>query len=202
MKQFLLLSTLFFFFQSLAFSQDWELKKNKAGIKVYTKSNPLSPFNLLKAESEIEVNVDQMLKLIFDVNSHKKWVYNTVQSVLIKKKDTYDIWYYGETYAPWPVSNRDLILHLKAVTDSLTGICTVKAVSEPKLKPLVPGKIRVPRSVSEWKLIPVSKNVTRVIYTLDIDPGGSLPAWLVNFASVEGPYLSFLKIREMLLNHD
>jgi hypothetical protein len=38
-----------------------------------------------------------------------------------------------------------------------------------------------------------------VIYTLDIDPGGSLPSWLVNFASIEGPYLSFLKMRALLL---
>ena len=169
------------------------------GVKVFTKANPNSPFNLLKAECEINVGINQMLTLIYDVNRHTEWVYNSVQSVLIKKNSTYDIIYYGETYAPWPVSNRDLVIHLTAATDSITGICNITAISEPKLKPLVKGKIRIPRSVSKWKLIPVNNQTTHVIYTLDIDPGGSLPAWLVNFASVEGPYLSFLKMKAILL---
>lgn len=190
------------FFTIISFyghAQDWVLKKNKDGVKVYTKHNHKSPFNLLKAESQIGVSIDKMLELIFDVNKHKLWVYNTVQSVLIKKIGPYELLYYGETYAPWPVSNRDLILHLTAKLDSITGICKINAISEPHLKPLVNGKVRVPRSVSEWTLIPINQNKTKVIYTLDIDPGGHIPAWLVNFASVEGPYLSFIKMRELLL---
>ena len=179
-------------------AQDWELKKNKEGVKVFTKSNPISPFDLLKAECNINVGTNQLLELIFDVSRHTEWVYNSVQSVPIKKISQYDIIYYGETYAPWPVSNRDLIIHLKAITDSTSGICNITAISEPTLKPLVDGKIRVPRSISKWKLTPINDQTTHVIYTLDIDPGGSLPAWLVNFASIEGPYLSFLKMKAIL----
>ncbi len=179
-------------------AQDWQLKKNKDGIQVFTKSNPNSPFDLLKAECVINVSINQMLTLIFEVSRHTEWVYNAVQSVPVKKNSLYDIIYYGETYAPWPVSNRDLVIHLSAKTDSTSGLCQVTAISEPKLMPLVEGKIRVPRSVSKWKLIPINNQTTRVIYTLDIDPGGSLPAWLVNFASVEGPYLSFVKMKAIL----
>ncbi len=199
MKKYLFKIIIFFQFALTCKAQDWELKKNQEGVKVYTKSNANSPFDLLMAECEVNAGINQMLALIYDVSRHTEWVYNSVQSVLIKKNSTYDIIYYGETYAPWPVSNRDLVIHLTAFTDSLTGICNITAISEPKLKPLVKGKIRIPRSVSKWKLIPINKQTTRVIYTLDIDPGGSLPSWLVNFASIEGPYLSFLKMRALLL---
>lgn len=181
------------------FAQQWTLKKDKEGIRVYTTENPTSPFDLLKAECDIAVGIKQLLDLIFDVSQHTRWVYNSVQSVPLKKISTYNLIYYGETYAPWPVSNRDLAIHLIAETDSVTGICTIKAISEPHLKPQVDGKIRVPRSISLWKLTPINKNLTHIVYTLDIDPGGSLPAWLVNFASIEGPYLSFLKMREILI---
>jgi hypothetical protein len=199
LKKYLFKIIIFFQFALTCKAQDWELKKNQEGVKVYTKSNANSPFDLLMAECEVNAGINQMLALIYDVSRHTEWVYNSVQSVLIKKNSTYDIIYYGETYAPWPVSNRDLVIHLTAFTDSLTGICNITAISEPKLKPLVKGKIRIPRSVSKWKLIPINKQTTRVIYTLDIDPGGSLPSWLVNFASIEGPYLSFLKMRALLL---
>ncbi len=199
MKKYIFKIILFFQFALTCTAQDWELKKNQEGVKVFTKSNANSPFDLLMAECEVNAGINQMLALIYDVSRHTEWVYNSVQSVLIKKNSTYDIIYYGETYAPWPVSNRDLVIHLTAFTDSITGICNITAISEPKLKPLVKGKIRIPRSVSKWKLIPINKQTTRVIYTLDIDPGGSLPSWLVNFASIEGPYLSFLKMRALLL---
>ncbi len=199
MKKYIFKIILFFQFALTCTAQDWELKKNQEGVKVFTKSNANSPFDLLMAECEVNVGINQMLALIYDVSRHTEWVYNSVQSVLIKKNSTYDIIYYGETYAPWPVSNRDLVIHLTAFTDSITGICNITAISEPKLKPLVKGKIRIPRSVSKWKLIAINKQTTRVIYTLDIDPGGSLPSWLVNFASIEGPYLSFLKMRALLL---
>ncbi len=199
MKKYLFKIIIIFQFALTCTAQDWELKKNQEGVKVYTKSNANSPFDLLMAECEVNAGINQMLALIYDVSRHTEWVYNSVQSVLIKKNSTYDIIYYGETYAPWPVSNRDLVIHLTAFTDSITGICNITAISEPKLKALVKGKIRIPRSVSKWKLIPINKQTTRVIYTLDIDPGGSLPSWLVNFASIEGPYLSFLKMRALLL---
>jgi hypothetical protein len=199
LKRYLFISVISLLFVIKVDAQVWELKKNNDGIKVYTKKNKQSPFDLLKAECEISVSVDQMLNLIFNVSRHTEWVYNAVQSVLIKSNATYDILYYGETYAPWPVSNRDLIIHITAVTDSLTGVCTIKATSDPNLRPKVAGKIRVPRSISIWKLTPINSKNTHVTYTLDIDPGGSLPAWLVNYASVEGPYLSFLKMKEILL---
>jgi len=180
-------------------AQSWELKKNKEGVKVYTKSNPVSAFDLLKAECDIDVDVNQLLTLIFDVSKHTQWVYNAIQSVPIARLGTFDIIYYGETYAPWPVSNRDLIIHLTAKTDSTTGICTIYGISEPYRKPLVSNKVRVTRSKSVWTLIPIDSKTTHVMYTLDIDPGGSLPAWLVNFASTEGPYLSFKKMKSILL---
>ena len=183
-------------------AQNWQLKKDKDGVQVYTQSNPSSAFDLLKAECVINARLTEILNLIFDVDSHTAWVYNCVQSKLIKKNNLYDIVYYAETYAPWPVSNRDLVIHLKAITDSTNAQISIHGVSEPKLKGPVEGKIRVPRSIANWKLIPINQSTTRIIYTLDIDPGGSLPAWLVNFASVEGPYLSFQKMKALLIKND
>jgi len=31
-----------------------------------------------------------------------------------------------------------------------------------------------------------------------IDPGGSLPVWLVNMAMAEGPYLTFVNLKKQL----
>ena len=38
----------------------------------------------------------------------------------------------------------------------------------------------------------------KVSYFLNVDPGGSIPAWLVNLAVAEGPYESFRNLKRQL----
>jgi hypothetical protein len=149
-----------------AFADDWSLKKNKNNLLIYTKSNPNSAFNLLKVVCDVDASASEMLSLIFDVSTHTKWVYNCVQSKVIKKTNDLNIYYYGETYAPWPVTNRDLVLHLTATQDSSTKIVTVKAISVPTLLPEVDGLVRVKQSESIWILTPIANGKLHIIYTL------------------------------------
>jgi hypothetical protein len=37
-----------------------------------------------------------------------------------------------------------------------------------------------------------------IVYTFEADPGGSLPAWLVNSFADKGPYESFRKLSDIL----
>ena len=139
----------------------------------------------------------EILNLLLDVRCHTKWVYNTLVSVPIKVVSDTELYYYGETYAPWPVSNRDLVLHVKGNIDYANEIIEINVHSTPGLIPEKKGKVRVPRSHSHW-IIKKTPQGCAITYTLDIDPGGRLPAWLVNFASVEGPFLSFTEMKKIL----
>ena len=47
----------------------------------------------------------------------------------------------------------------------------------------VPGSGNVRESAGSWTLIPVSAERTVVVYRLRTDPGGRLPAWLVDLAA-------------------
>jgi hypothetical protein len=57
--------------------------------------------------------------------------------------------------------------------------------------------IRVPFFDGSWK-INKGVNVLKVTYTLRIDPGGLVPAWLANLAMAEGPFVSFQKLKKQL----
>jgi hypothetical protein len=182
-------------------NEGWELKKEKKGVKVFTKKNPETAFNLLKTECFMPYTLKQLLSVITDVEGHTKWVYNAIVTSPIKIISDMEFFYYGETYAPWPASNRDLVFHVNVVQNPATKIIEINAISVPKMLPEVPGKVRVPRSNSHWILRPEPGGVF-VTYTLDIDPGGSLPAWLVNMATVDGPYLSFEALKKVLKEND
>ena len=57
------------------------------------------------------------------------------------------------------------------------------------------GVVRMPRLVGSYDLRPVEAG-TRVVYTVDSDPGGRLPAWLVKRASKDLPYFTLKNLRE------
>jgi hypothetical protein len=53
----------------------------------------------------------------------------------------------------------------------------------------------MPRLVGEYDLLSVGPTRTRVTYLLDIDPGGSLPAFIVTRTSRDMPLHTMLGLR-------
>jgi hypothetical protein len=45
--------------------------------------------------------------------------------------------------------------------------------------------------------MPTAKTIS-IVYIFDAEPGGSLPAWVVNMFTDKGPYESFKKLSELL----
>jgi hypothetical protein len=51
----------------------------------------------------------------------------------------------------------------------------------------VPGLVRVPRTRSRWEFRAQGENATAVVYQQHLDPGGMLPAFILNRAAVDNP---------------
>ncbi|HET9826696.1 MAG TPA: START domain-containing protein [Chitinophagaceae bacterium] len=184
---------------STAFSQyKWKLSKDKDGIKVYLAENPKSKFKSIKDECTLAGNFDKLIAVLTDIEHLKDWVYNTKMSYLIKKITAYDLYYYTETSIPWPMSNRDAVVHLRILKDSAQNFMKISSTNENRLVPEKDGKVRVIYSLINWYVtMPTSRTIS-IVYTFEADPGGSLPAWLVNSFADKGPYESFRKLSEIL----
>jgi len=181
------------------FSQyKWKLSKDKDGIKVYLAENPKSKFKSIKVECTLQGSFDKLIGVLTRVDHLSDWVYNTKTSYLIKKITLYDLYYYTETSIPWPMSNRDAVVHLKIIKDSLQRFVKVSAISEPLFIPERNDKVRIPRSNVYWYVTMPTKNTVSIVYTFEADPGGNLPAWVVNSFADKGPYESFKKLSELL----
>ena len=96
------------------------------------------------------------------------------------------------------MSNRDAVIHTKIGRDSLNRFLTVRSVADAAYSPEVSGKVRVKRSNVNWYVTTASASAIRIVYTLEADPGGSIPAWLVNSFVEKGPYESFKKLKVLL----
>lgn len=197
------LKLLFPFFCSLfaftAFSQyNWKLTKDKDGIRVYQSEVKGSNYKSIKVECTLEGTYDKLMAILNDVNLHKNWVYNNKTSALLKRISPTEFYYYSETSLPWPMTNRDAVVHLRMTKDSLNRFVKVVAIAEPTYIPQKSGKVRVPQSNVQWYVTMPSTKTIHIIYTFEADPGGSVPPWLVNSFADKGPYESFKKLGQLL----
>lgn len=182
-----------------AFAQNnWELKQDKEGIKVYTKNMDNSAFRAIKTVCTIDATPSVLTAVLLDINNSTEWVYATKKAVLLKQPSPDELYYYSEIAVPWPVSNRDFIVRLKVTQDERTRAVTVVADNQPTYLPENKNIVRVPQSYSKWVIEPLPNNQVKIEYILQVDPGGTVPAWLINLFATKGPFESFKSLREQV----
>ena len=197
MKKKLLLISISFFWLSGAMAQGkWELKKNQNGIAIYTRTAAKGNIKELRVVCELNTTQDRLINTLQNIAGYSDWVYSNKKSEILKKTDAPSIIYYTQSKLPWPIKDRDLVieLNIKRSPDALA----VEAKSLPSYLPDKAGYIRVPYSLALWKVTQAPGNNLKVDYVFSVDPGGSIPSWLINATLTVGPYNSFVKLREVL----
>jgi hypothetical protein len=64
--------------------------------------------------------------------------------------------------------------------------------------PVKDGIVRIEHSVGKWIITPIDSSHVKIEYTLHLDAGGSVPAWLLNMFITQGPMESFKKLKDQL----
>jgi hypothetical protein len=170
---------------------EWKLKNEKNGIKVYTSEVTGSKFKAIKVDCELQATLSQIVKVLLDIKGCPEWLYHTKLCVLIKEVSPSELYYYSEISIPWPAQNRDFVAHLKVYQNAETKVVTIHGPAVPGFVPVKDGLVRVQSSKGLWIITPLTNSRVKVVYTLQLDPGGNIPAWLVNLFAAEGPMKSF-----------
>lgn len=175
----------------------WKLKKNQDGIQVFTGHSESSSIKSVKVECTINATLHQLIALIIDVNKQPEWVYKALLSRQVKEIAPNNLFFYSQVELPWPCCNRDFIMHLQIhqQSDSLT-IIDSRAASD--MLPVNKGIERVKKSKSHWEISTMSHGMLHIVYTIEFEPGGAIPAWLVNLFLTKGPFESFSRLKECL----
>jgi hypothetical protein len=181
---------------SVKSQENWALKKDKYGIKVFTRKTGGFRFDELKVECEFEGRISQLAAVLLDADNHYRWVYKTTKSQLLKATGTADIFFYNEIECPWPLENRDIVVHMNLIQNRENKVMTVEAQNADGYLPVNNKIVRVKYSRVTWTVTPLNDKQFKVDYRIQIDPGGSVPAWLVNLSISKGPFESFMKLKE------
>ncbi|WP_426670107.1 START domain-containing protein [Mucilaginibacter sp. McL0603] len=170
---------------------DWNLKNEKNGIKVYSSQVSNSKFKAIKVECELNATASQLVEVLLDIKACPEWLDHTKSCTLLKQVSPSELYYYSEVSIPWPVQNRDFVAHLVVHQNPETKVVTMDGPAVSGFVPIKEGIVRVHSSRSLWIITPLKKGLVKVVYTLQVDPGGNVPAWLVNLLATQGPMKSF-----------
>jgi hypothetical protein len=132
-------------------------------------------------------------------DSYPQWVYKCGKSSTIKKISETEVIHYQTVVAPWPVDNRDFVVNVRLSQDPASKVITIISTSKPDYILKVAEHVRITEFKASWTLSPKKDGTIEVVYQLLVNPGGYVPAWLVNLAVVEGPYETTLHLKEWVM---
>jgi hypothetical protein len=182
------------------FSQtgEWKLQKDENGIKIYTRHAEGFAIDELKTESIVKAPVAAVVGVIVDADRYHDWIYACSESHVLQKISDSEQYQYQVNDIPYPLSDRDIVIHLRVWKDSLLNTIRTSSIGEPTYIPPKPGLVRVPVFLAEYEIVPLEGGKVKIIYQLKFDPGGSIPDWVVNLFLVKAPFESTLKMREVM----
>ncbi|WP_439556786.1 START domain-containing protein [Dyadobacter sp.] len=178
--------------------EQWKFVIEKEGIQVYSKEVADSKIKALQVQCRINAPTTEIVALLMDVDAATDWVSHTKSCKLVRRVSASELYYYSEISLPWPLENRDFVARVSVSQNPATGIVTVDAPAVGGMVPVKKGVVRISKSTGVWHLTPLNAKQTQVQYTLQLDPGGAIPAWLVNSLSSQGPIDSFMNMKKRL----
>lgn len=178
------------------FAQNWELRKETDGVKIYQRQTAAG--HEIKLLTTFQYSLSAMVALFNNVADYPRWGYKVQQSRLLKRLNDNEFYYYQQFDFPWPLTDRDVVMHSRISQDPATHVVTLHSEAAPDYLPENDGFVRVRKANVQWTLTPLSANLIQAEYWLNSDPGGLLPDWTVNLAADTGPVQTVQNMKKVL----
>ncbi len=175
------------FFIHASEDDDWQLRKNEEGIKVYTRAKPGAEIYMYKVVTQISVKPEIIYRQVIDFKENLKHM-ELVDSLrlLDHKKDERYV-NYMRFNMPWPVKNREMVMQM-LVTQDQDGIY-LESNDVPESLSKSSDNIPIADFQEKWIIKRgASDNQSLITVTGWVDPGGSVPLWVVNLFSARTPF--------------
>lgn len=178
----------------------WKLQKkdSRHKIKVYIKNEEGQKIRSFKVEAVIDAPIETLLRVQSDVDNYMRWYFATTEVKFLKKVSNREFYFYVVHDAPIGLPDRDVIL--RTVIEPMNKkqpYVQLKMTSVPDYMPIRPPYERMVAENYIVRYTPLSKTQTLREVEGFINPGGSSPAWAINFVQGKGPYTNMMGIRRM-----
>ncbi|NNE25238.1 MAG: hypothetical protein HKN09_00215 [Saprospiraceae bacterium] len=165
----------------------WKLVKSKENLEVYVRKLDHETFKEVKVVGIVNCKISELVASIEDVPTHHTWVTRTMESKILEKFDDGHFIYYLSMDMPFPVKDRELVIeYQRAVHPQRNKVSTTSNEYQYNY-PVSEDFVRIPDYFSNYVLTDLGSGQVKLEYYMKVNPGGLLPAWLVNLAVTKGP---------------
>ncbi len=181
---------------------DCELKKSEDSIFVFACKTKESRYKSVIAHFVLDCSASAFAGALLDVERYPTWQFHNIGTRLLQKIGESEIIYHSKISAPWPATDRDLVMHLKIKQDSITHVVSIDINAIPNYLALEKDFLRIQVSNVHYTVTPLSKKKIDITYSLYIDPGGSVPVWMLNLAIANGPWETFYNLKKRIKSRE
>jgi hypothetical protein len=146
--------------------------------------------------------ISKAIALFEDEKQIRRWYFQCVRSELVENEGPRQEIIYLILHLPWPLAARDFIFRRTKTEDPASGIISYTLTALPNRLPLVKGLIRVQTIESVWRFRSLPKGRTEIYFQQHTDPGGSIPASIINQLAAQTPFFSLKNFRKLITGKD
>ena len=174
----------------------WELKQDDEGIEVYVRTVEGSRYKAFKAVAVVDAGLPSLAAILDHTEACPRWLHRCESGTLLEQMNDTERLFHQVTDLPFPARTRDAIFYARV--DYLDGgrvLITLEA--RPDAYPAT-KHVRIMEAAGTYLLEPLDGGRTRITWEQQADPGGRLPAWIVNALLTDMPFKSMQALRELV----
>lgn len=179
-------------------SVDWKLRKDRNGIRVWTRDHKEGAILEYLSKITIETNLEKLVDIIQDVDNYPVWTANCESASIYKVLSDSSRIEYLTTKVPWPLEDRDVAMEFVVYKHTETYF-QANLTSVPDAVPESDDYMRIEVSEGTWIFKQIDDSNVEVVHQFLSDPGGSIPKWIINMFIVSGPYKTLENLKKLCL---
>lgn len=179
--------------------KQWQLISNRDGIEVYRAHDDTARIKTFRGVTTIELHDFYAPIAVFDDEEGlPRWLYLIRDLNELQRRSPTDRDYHVLTNLPWPVTDRDAGLHFTLGQNPQTRAIQILFRTKNDLVPIQDDYVRIPEMTGHLNVLPLAGKNVQITFEVLVDPGGYIPAFLVNFILKDLPFVSLQRLRRII----
>jgi hypothetical protein len=167
--------------------EEWRQVLAEDGVVGYSREVPGSDLLEFRSTVVMPARIELIGTILRDVEGLKRSGSSCKEARLIEKTDQNNYTFYVLYGFPTPLDDRDVVLRVSTAYDFALGraISNLRAVDDPRVPPRK-GTVRIRTFSAQFVIEYLGRDKTGIVYTMHADPGGHIPAFVVNYGNKRG----------------
>lgn len=179
------------------FSQgEWKLRKEKYGVKAYTRSHSEYSISEYRVEAEVNGTIADILSIMTEESSYLRMFKDLEKLTFYNKRDDY-FELYLVNKAPFPARDRDGYFISQFSYNPENNVARID-ITCPNSQYHHKKYIEITRCQGFWEFHQKSKDKVDVVQQFVADPGGFVPGFILNIFLVNNPITTIRDLKILL----